>query len=251
MKNLPTAVVTGGAQGIGLGIARRLLDSEYQVFIWDKDFDAGQEAVSMLATIGDVQFIPCDISKEEQVLDALAQLKSLAGGLDLLVNNAGVANFKSLDDMTLDEWNAVIGTNLTGPFLCSKYCAPLLRESQGAIVNICSTRAHMSEPGTESYSASKGGVLALTHALAISLGPEVRVNCISPGWIDLSTQKQGIDRNIDTHSDADHAQHPVGRIGTPEDIAEMTLFLASEKAGFITGQEIIVDGGMTRKMIYI
>jgi NAD(P)-dependent dehydrogenase (short-subunit alcohol dehydrogenase family) len=120
---------------------------------------------------------------------------------------------------------------------------PHLRRTRGAIVNIASTRALQSEPNTEAYSASKGGLVALTHALAISLGPRVRVNCVSPGWIET--------RESARHSRAEHAQHPVGRIGRPEDVAEIVAFLLSDAAGFITGQNFIVDGGMTRKMIYV
>jgi NAD(P)-dependent dehydrogenase (short-subunit alcohol dehydrogenase family) len=243
----PTAIVTGGAQGIGKGITQRLLQTGYQVFIWENDPEAGEETAAEFAKLGKVHFTPCDVSDEKQVVKALEKITRL----DLLVNNAGFGRFKPLDELTLDEWNAVIGTNLTGTFLCSKYCAPLLKESKGSIVNIASTRAHMSEPNTEAYSASKGGVLALTHALAISLGPEVRVNCISPGWIDVSFFKKKSQRKQEEHSDADREQHPVDRIGTPDDIAEMVLFLAGNKAGFITGQEFIIDGGMTRKMIYV
>lgn len=254
MKNSstsPTAIVTGGAQGIGKGIIRKLLSSGYHVFLWDQDSEAGEETSAEFADLGTVKFIPCDVANEKQVIEALGKVISQSGQLDLLVNNAGIGRFKPIDELSLDDWNTVIGTNLTGTFLCSKYCAPLLRVSKGSIVNICSTRAHMSEPGTEAYSASKGGILALTHSMAISLGPEVRVNCISPGWIDVSNYQKKSAGKKESHSDADRNQHPVGRIGTVHDIAEMALFLASEKAVFITGQEFIIDGGMTKKMNYV
>jgi NAD(P)-dependent dehydrogenase (short-subunit alcohol dehydrogenase family) len=123
----------------------------------------------------------------------------------------------------------------------TKHAAPHLRRARGAVVNIASTRALQSEPDTEAYAAAKGGVVALTHAMAMSLGPAVRVNCISPGWID--TGKHRISR-------ADHGQHPAGRVGRVEDIAELVAFLLSEKSGFTTGANFVVDGGMTRKMIY-
>jgi NAD(P)-dependent dehydrogenase (short-subunit alcohol dehydrogenase family) len=127
-------------------------------------------------------------------------------------------------------------------FLMAKHAAPHLRRTRGAIVNIASTRALQSEPDSEPYAASKGGVVALTHALALSLGPRVRVNCVSPGWIDTRAAKL---------SRADHAQHPVGRVGRPEDVAELVAFLLSDAAGFATGQNYVLDGGMTRKMIYV
>lgn len=145
---------------------------------------------------------------------------------------------------------AVLATSLTGPLLRSKYAALHLAKQKGCIANITSTRAHMSEPDTEAYSASKGGLLALTHALAISLGPAIRVNAVSPGWIDVNAWQKASKRHAPDLRPEDHAQHPADRVGKPEDIAEMVLFLCSEAAGFITGQEFIVDGGMTRKMIY-
>jgi NAD(P)-dependent dehydrogenase (short-subunit alcohol dehydrogenase family) len=144
----------------------------------------------------------------------------------------------------------VLAVNLTGPLLCAKHAASYLRKARGSIVNIASTRAFMSEPDTEAYSASKGGIAALTHSLAMSLGPEVRVNCISPGWIDTGSWKKTSRRRQETLSEADHGQHPAGRVGRPEDIASLAAFLASPQASFITGANFMVDGGMTRKMIY-
>jgi NAD(P)-dependent dehydrogenase (short-subunit alcohol dehydrogenase family) len=133
----------------------------------------------------------------------------------------------------------------------AKHAAPHLRRAHGAIVNIASTRALQSEPDTEAYSASKGGIVALTHALAASLGPAVRVNCVSPGWIDVSARQKARKRRPARLSRADHAQHLAGRVGTPEDVAALVAFLLGEEAGFITGQNFVCDGGMTRKMIYV
>ena len=157
---------------------------------------------------------------------------------------AGIANTRSVicDVSSEAEVQRLIaGIAETSSFLLARAAADLLRAAKGSIITVASTRAHMSEPDTESYSASKGGLLALTHALAISLGPDIRVNCISPGWINS--------RN-DPLSAADHAQHPAGRVGKVEDIAALAAFLLRPEAGFITGSEFIVDGGMTRKMIY-
>ena len=147
--------------------------------------------------------------------------------------------------------NRVIGTNLTGTFLCAKYAAPFLNDSKGSIINISSTRAFQSEPNTEAYSASKGGILALTHALALSLGPDIRANCISLGWIDVSGIKKKSKANQIKLSEADHLQHPAARVGKPEDISNMVLFLLNPENDFITAQNFIIDGGMTKKMIYV
>lgn len=146
----------------------------------------------------------------------------------------------------------MIGVNLRGTFLCSQAAARSMvaRGRGGDIINIASTRAFMSEPGTEAYTASKGGIVALTHGMAISLGPHgIRVNAISPGWIETAEWQFSPRARTPVHSDRDRLQHPVGRVGRPEDIAEACLFLA-EQAGFVTGQNITIDGGMSVKMIY-
>jgi NAD(P)-dependent dehydrogenase (short-subunit alcohol dehydrogenase family) len=148
---------------------------------------------------------------------------------------------KPISELSLAEWSAVLATNLTSTFLLVRAAQTLLAASHGAVVTIASTRAHMSEPNTESYSASKGGLLAMTHALSISLGPAIRVNCISPGWIDTRGEPL---------AQTDHAQHPAGRVGRPEDVAALVSYLVGPEAGFVTGAEFTIDGGMTRKMIY-
>jgi len=239
-----TAVVTGGGQGIGRSVTKALLLAGARVWIADNDLDAGTEACGDLAPLGPVEFVPTDIS-DPLAVDSLLRQVSPTGGLDLLVNNAAVMRRKPVTELSLEEWQRVLDINLTGPFLCSRAFLPLLRSRRGSIVNIASTRALMSEPHTESYSASKGGLVALTHSMALSLGPEVRVNCISPGWINVSSSRRPAQL-----SEQDHVQHPVGRVGQPEDIAGMVLYLASPEAGFITGENIVIDGGMTRKMIY-
>jgi NAD(P)-dependent dehydrogenase (short-subunit alcohol dehydrogenase family) len=172
------------------------------------------------------------------------------GRIDALINNAGISQNKPLETLSLEEWNRVLGVNLTGTFLCTKHASTHLRNSCGSIINIASTRAFMSEACTEAYSASKGGIVALTHALAMSLGPEIRVNCISPGWIETGPWQKKSQRHSTDLSEEDHLQHPVGRVGIPEDIASLVLYLVSNEASFLTGSNLIADGGMTRKMVY-
>ena len=244
-----TAVVTGGGQGIGRAIAVALLNAGARVWIADCDAEAGAETCTELADLGPIDFLLTDTS-DVSAVERLRQQVAAGGGLDLLVNNAAVMVRKPIEELSPIEWQRVLDVNLTGPFLCSRAFVPLLRTRRGSIVNIASTRAVMSEPHTESYAASKGGLVALTHCLALSLGPEVRVNCISPGWIDVTPWAKRSRRATEQLSMQDHAQHPSGRVGRPEDIATMALYLASDEAGFITGENIVIDGGMTRKMIY-
>jgi NAD(P)-dependent dehydrogenase (short-subunit alcohol dehydrogenase family) len=243
------ALVTGGGQGIGRAISEAFLSAGGKVWLIDCDAEAGAECCADLAKLGPVEFILTDIS-DPLAVEALHERVAADGGLDLLVNNAAVMVRKPIDDQSPSEWQRVLDVNLTGPLLCSRVFAPLLRVRRGSIVNIASTRALMSEPHTESYAATKGGLVALTHALAMSLGPEVRVNCISPGWIDVTTLAKRSRCQPVMLSEQDHAQHPAGRVGRPADIAAMVLYLASDEAGFITGENIVIDGGMTRKMIY-
>jgi NAD(P)-dependent dehydrogenase (short-subunit alcohol dehydrogenase family) len=249
--NTPVAIITGGAQGIGRCTAETLLKHGYNVVIADADKEAGEEAVSELREAGNIHFIATDISVEKQVIQLIEQTNQLFDSINVLINNAAISINKPVTELSLDEWNRVLGINLTGAFLCSKYSVPYLRKVQGSIINICSTRAFMSEKDTEAYSASKGGIFALTHSLALSLGPEIRVNSISPGWIEVSELKKKKDRKTPLHSEEDNLQHPAGRVGKPSDISSMILFLIAPENSFITGQNFVIDGGMTKKMIYV
>ncbi|HXW41327.1 MAG TPA: SDR family oxidoreductase [Xanthobacteraceae bacterium] len=235
------ALVTGGAHGIGRAIARHLLDDGWNVGIVDLPGSGLRRVFS--ARSRNVLGIAGDVRDEATATDAVKALMQKFGRLDAVVSNAGIMIRKPLRRLTAAEWHRVIDTNLTATFLLARAAEKALRRSRGAIVTIASTRALMSEPNTESYSASKGGLLALTHALAVSLAPQVRVNCVSPGWI-ATKDYAGLRRK-------DHAQHPAGRVGRPGDIAEIVAFLLDAKrSGFITGANFVVDGGMTRKMIY-
>lgn len=231
-------VVTGAANGIGAGIARYLAERGWRVACADTDGDA----LAPVATETGGIAVQCDVGREADIERLIAVARAHLGRIDAIVSNAGVGGFGPLRETSLAGWNHVLATNLTATFLLARAAAADLKRTRGAIVAIASTRAHMSEPNTLAYSASKGGLVALTHSLAMTLAPEVRVNCVSPGWID--TGKHG------PLKPGDHAQHPAGRVGKPEDVAAAVGYLLSEDAAFVTGSELIVDGGMTRKMIY-
>jgi NAD(P)-dependent dehydrogenase (short-subunit alcohol dehydrogenase family) len=232
-------VVTGGAQGIGLATATAFRDVGARVQAWDVD----EEALSELEGI---EGVLCDVGVPEEIERAAAGLERV----DLLVNNSGIGAAQGLLELTVEDWDRVLAVNLRSHWLCTKLLAPKMPEGS-AIVNIASTRAFMSEPNTETYSASKGGVVALTHAMAITLSERrIRVNSIRPGWIETSLHQKSSKRHEPELRALDHAQHPAGRVGVPEDIARAVLFLCSPDNGFVTGANLVIDGGMTVKMIY-
>ncbi|MBO0719004.1 MAG: SDR family oxidoreductase, partial [Rhizobiales bacterium] len=204
----PVALVTGGAKGIGRAITRHLIASGWQVGVIDLAECGLQRA---FARERGVVAIDGDVRDEKTAAEAVKATTDRFHRLDAVVSNAGIMVRKPLRRLTLSEWHHVLDTNLTAAFLLARAAEKPLRRARGAIVTIASTRALMSEPDTESYSASKGGLLALTHALAISLAPDVRVNCVSPGWIETKDYS-GLRRK-------DHTQHPAGRVGRPEDVA--------------------------------
>lgn len=223
-NNGRVALVTGAARGIGLGISAWLITEGWQVVLADVDRERGSRVARALGD--NAWFVAMDVAKEDQVSVGVAEVLGQFGRLDALVCNAAISDPHTppLESLDLKRWNRLLAVNLTGAMLLAKHCAPYLRGHRGAIVNIASTRASQSEADCEAYAASKGGLVALTHALSISLGPEVRVNCVSPGWIDSRDPSQ---QRLEPLSVFDHAQHPVGRVGTVEDVAAQVAWLLS------------------------
>lgn len=239
-------VVTGAGNGIGKAVSREYAVRGASIVVADLDAEAGErQAAAIREAGGAALFVRADVRLEADIVGLAEQAAAAFGTIDIWINNAGISRWKPVLELTAEEWDDVLGTNLRGTFLGAREAAKTMKLGGrgGAIVNIGSTRAIMSEPNSEAYAASKGGVAALTHALAVSLGPyRIRVNCISPGWIetgDYAALKR-----------SDHAQHPAGRVGRPEDIAKACRYLTAPDNDFVTGVHLLVDGGMTRKMIY-
>ena len=238
-------VVTGAGRGIGRGIAEAYGSKGARVVIADKNLDLGLETEkSILSADGVAVYIQTDVSSPNDIEKLMEKTVEQYGAINILINNVGIAKWKSPYEITLEEWDEVINTNLRSVFLCSREAAKIMKEQGGgSIVNISSTRATMSESNFEAYAASKGGIVALTHALASSFSQDrIQVNCISPGWIEID--------DYDQLREVDHTQHLSGRVGKPEDIARACLYLTDEGNSFINGANITIDGGMTRKMIY-
>ncbi|WP_455661091.1 SDR family NAD(P)-dependent oxidoreductase [Pradoshia sp.] len=236
-------LVTGAANGIGREIAKQYGEQGASVIIVDQDGKGGEEAVASLKASGlNARFIEGDVGAEDTALHVMDMIREQYGRLDILINNAGVSAFIPLLEMTTEQWDWIIQSNLRSVFLFAREGSKLMRE-KGCIINIASTRAFQSEPDSEAYAATKGGIIALTHALSASLAErKIRVNSISPGWIET--------KEYDQLREADHEQHFSKRVGRPGDIARLCLFLSDSRNDFINGENIIVDGGMTKKMIY-
>ena len=218
-------VITGGANGIGKSIKEEFIKQHAKCYVIDK--------------VDGNHFVG-DLANKETLEEFANYVIEKEGKIDFLINNAPPMS-KGINDCSYDEFNEALKVGVTAPFYLAKLFLPYFTDN-ASIINISSSRDRMSQPQTESYSASKGAISSLTHALAISLAHKVRVNSISPGWINTLEDC--------TYSKEDHLQHPVGRIGKVEDIANLVLFLCSDKASFITGENICVDGGMTKQMIY-
>ncbi|WP_405157153.1 SDR family NAD(P)-dependent oxidoreductase [Paenibacillus sp. FSL K6-0108] len=239
-------VVTGAAQGIGRSVAEAYAVAGAKVVLADyQEAEGAAAAASIRNEGGEAIFVHCDVRQEKDITNLIQTAMGEFNQIDVLVNNAGVSRWKSPYELTLEEWDDILNTNLRSCFLASREAAKHMKHNKngGAIVNMASTRAFMSEPETEAYAASKGAIVALTHAMAVSLGKDqIRVNCISPGWIETG--------NVEKLKPEDHEQHPAGRVGVPSDISRACLYLSDPSNTFVTGTNLIIDGGMTRKMIY-
>lgn len=237
--------VTGGAEGIGKAIVHAFSSAGYLVAFCDKNTEVGELTAKETGAL----FYPVDVSDTDALEACLQSLFLKWGDIDVIINNAGISQFSPLTETSIETFDKILSVNLRPVFITSHALAvhrknKSINNSYGRIINICSTRYLMSEPGSEGYAASKGGIYSLTHALALSLaGQHITVNSISPGWIQT--------HDYDQLRSEDHTQHPSGRVGKPEDIARMCLFLCQEGNDFINGENITIDGGMTKKMIYL
>jgi len=238
-------IVTGAANGIGKVISLAFLKLGAIVVGLDIDANNGKNLFLGYKKAGlKADFYKIDLTNVKKTKVVFEKILAKYQRVDILINNAGKTNFKPLLELTIEEWDEVINVNLRASFiLAQEFIRHYQKETYGRIINISSTRFLMSEEHSEAYAASKGGIVALTHALAISVrAKNFTVNAISPGWIEH--------QNYSALTTADHAQHPAQRVGKPEDIVSLCLFLADEKNDFITGENIVIDGGMTKKMIY-
>ncbi|KEZ53293.1 MULTISPECIES: SDR family NAD(P)-dependent oxidoreductase [Metabacillus] len=237
-----TVIITGGANGIGEELVRQYAEKGDAVFLADVDAEKGN---TIAGRSENIHFVQTDVRRMEDIQKLIQSAASKTGKIDILINNAGVSRFKPFYELTIEDWDDVLNTNLRSVFLASQEAARVMKKNKagGFIVNIASTRAQMSEPNSEAYAATKGGIVAITHALAASLGDDrIKVNCISPGWIET--------KEYDQLRSVDHEQHLSKRVGKPADIAKACFYLTDPENDFVTGTNLVVDGGMTRKMIY-
>ncbi|RHW36691.1 SDR family oxidoreductase [Lysinibacillus yapensis] len=241
-----TVIVTGAGNGIGKGVAALFAEKGGNVVVAEIDEQHGQKTVEEIQSKGgEAFFVKADVRQEKEIIALMESTFEKYGSIDILINNTGKALFKSPYEVSVEEWDDIIHTNLRSVFLASREAAKYMRKNEdgGSIVNIASTRAIMSEPNSETYAATKGGIVSITHALAASFSPDkITVNSISPGWIETGDYSQ--------LSARDHEQHFSKRVGKPEDIARACLYLTAKENDFVTGINLVVDGGMTRKMIY-
>ena len=238
------AVVTGGGQGIGLGISRALLDAGAQLLVAQRS--------PLPAELKDASWIEADLAEAANYAAIAAAAEHHFGAVDILVNNAGIMFEQKLDEMRLDDWNRMLAINLTAPVFLSRELLPLLRAGGGgSIIHVGSIEGLAANPEHSAYCATKGGVHALTRAMAVDLGGDgIRVNAIAPGWIRSQLSDDYINAQADPAAawEGLYRMHPLGRIGEPADVGELAVFLASDAAAFVTGQVIVIDGGRTARL---
>lgn len=238
--------VTGGANGIGRSIVTTFCQHGADVVFCDRDEDAGNQLYKELQDYR-CTFYPVDVTDKAALEGVVADIFIKKGNIDIIINNVGISLFGNILNISIEDFESVLDINLRSVFITAKLFAKFRSENEnlnkyGRIINMASTRHQMSEPDSEAYAASKGGIVSLTHALAISLSKyNITVNCISPGWIDTGHYEI---------REEDHQQHPSNRVGVPKDIARACIFLCDPENNFINGQNIVIDGGMTKKMIY-
>jgi NAD(P)-dependent dehydrogenase (short-subunit alcohol dehydrogenase family) len=239
-------IVSGAGSGIGKAIALGYGKEGAKVIVAEIDSEAGKKTVDEINENGGQSlFVRCDVGNPTEIEAVVLKAEEVYGEIHILINNAGISKWESPYNLHVEEWDRILNTNLRSVFLFSREVAKVMRRkrSKGSIVNISSTRALMSEPNSEAYAASKGGVVAITHALAASLSEDlITVNAISPGWIEIG--------DYQALREIDHKQHLSQRVGKPEDIVKACFYLTHSENDFVTGTNLIVDGGMTRKMIY-
>ncbi|MFC4101860.1 SDR family NAD(P)-dependent oxidoreductase [Paenibacillus xanthanilyticus] len=240
-----SVLITGATGGIGRHLSFGYAAAGARTILTDKDEAAGQQLAKEIREAGgQAEFFAADLGSPADIAALFNRVNEQAESIDILINNAGFGIWKSPLELSVEEWDNVVNVNLRGTFLCAREAAIRMKaQGRGRIVNIASTRAAMSEPNGEAYAATKGGIVSLTHALAVSLGGHgITVNCISPGWIENG--------DYDALRPADHAQHPSGRVGKPDDILKACFYLTGPGNDFVTGINLTVDGGMTHRMIY-
>jgi len=238
-------VVTGSTRGIGEGVARRFAAEGASVVITGRSEDTGEAvAESIRDDGGDATFVRADMREPDDIAALMEATAEEYGGIDVLVNNAGVETYTGADEATIDDWEFVLETDFRSYWLCAKHAVEYMPEG-GAILNMSSNHAFATTPSIFPYNAVKAGINGMTRAMALDLGPEVRVNTINPGWIEIDRTRESLDDEEYEHVES---IHPVGRIGEPGDVAGVATFLASDDAAFVTGTHLVVDGGRSAVM---
>jgi hypothetical protein len=252
MSGARVALVTGGAYGIGRAIVEAFASHGERAAIVDRDRLRGQELESALRAAGqDALFIQADVREEDQIAKAVASVGEVWGRIDVLVNNAGIERYRRPEEYTAEDWSAITDTNLRGAFLCAKYAYPYLRDTHGAIVNISSVQAFANEPQISVYAATKGGLLALTRAMALDFADVgIRVNAVCPGAIRTGMMEPFLKEHADPEAAVREIGQriPLGRVGEPSDVARAVWFLASPDAAYVTGSTLVVDGGLLTRL---